>query len=221
MNVRIGPNLIKEVADHMRTLRSRERESLREASNVSDEYIELDVNNPVLDQIRWQGFAAEAAKLPGNWFITSRRFYCEVTLTESQKLLINTTEPKMTVAIQLDHEVIHSPLAATRSYADKQVFSGELLPEVTHMFELTGKLSASTHRWDRVIKEVTKYLELHKSLNTAVKEMPAIKAYLPRPMLERLEAANAERPKPKGATAAESVDFGLIAATAMKVRMDT
>lgn len=193
-------------------------------------YLQIDNQKQPLpeyfDNLLWQGFKEQAAKLPTKWFDDTRSIWIEIAPNEEQgKLLqqIGRASNYQKTRLELTQRVPCSPQTATSDFRPGDIISvhGDAVPEFTEALQYTAARKEIEDRWGKVRRQVIDYLESYKSLGKAIAELPSIKAFIPAEALERLERKTTTAPVSTPVSKADAVDKGLIAAMAMRDRMSS
>ena len=227
--VQINRKLIDGARDVVRSKSNAEIRALEEKHQQRTlSYLTIDNQKQPLpeyfDTLLWQGFKEQAAKLPVKWFENTRAVFVEVAPNEEQSRLleqIGKAPVYQKTRLELTQRVLCSPQTAMSDFHTDKIISvyGDAVPEFTEALLFTAARKEIEERWGKVRRQVIDYLESYKSLGKAVTDLPSIKAFIPEEALERLERKTTATSAPNTPNKADSVDKGLIAATAMRDRM--
>jgi len=157
----------------------------------------IDIGTPLHDEFRkvvttivWQEAPDLADKMPESWCKMSDSV--DVKFTQGSHLV------RSTIEMATGDKIKMPPMFSrwdTVEIDDTQ--TTPLIKEwLSKRYTEEEKRSEIFSTFDTIKKQLTKYLESHASLNTAIKEMPELEMYVPQEYLDKL-AEKTVRDKPK------------------------
>jgi len=237
--VKLTDNMIRAITQQVRAKKTQELNKVSTYSLLVESLrIDLDVtfNRPnYLDDVAFQGYAEVARQLPKSWFSQENRMYALATLTDEQQMLLNEIDPEhrlvkrhtnngnvaIIVGLNLNKQISCSSVTVTSSWNINEEIHRLRTIDASGLDEVTEALKKQRERtkietyWAQVEKEILDYLKDFKSLNAAVKKLPALKAFIPSQTMERLE----KRVERASSSAPSSqADLSIISSSAMRTR---
>jgi hypothetical protein len=229
--VRISKSLIEDAKRKIHEMRHVEHKKIVGSGSIlSTTHVQVNEIPDGFDRVRFQDHAKIAQELPKSWFWTERRFYVNYVPTPEELELVEELCPDeinrehegfvyVTLTIVLPEDVTHSLAACTRhSDSPRQFLPTGSLPGYIEALRRVKDGRAVDKHWSAVIDEVVGFLSSQSTLNAALKALPAIRAYIPEDVLDRVDQV-VERRKPEQTEAEPVFNTELIAATAVRLRM--
>jgi len=167
----------------------------------------------------WSAAPQLRNQLPSDWCTTPNRIDVHINDDHGKRI-------KFTSVDSTDQDPLVCPPKVTSSYApDHKIKYSNLSPDVVTWVEENKQRAAKCaeigDQFNTVRQQLAAFMSQHKSLNTALKEMPEIELYVPERFMERYRAKAAPRVKPEAPTNVEelNIDRDSLAAAAIAHRM--
>lgn len=158
-------------------------------------------------------------QMPADWCTTPNRIDVHIQDDYGKRI-------KFTRVDSTDQDPLVCPPKVNSSYApDHRIKYSKLSPDVVTWMEANSSRAAKCaeieSQFNTVRQQLAAFMSQHKSLNTALKEMPEIELYVPERFMERYHAKAAPRVKPEAPTNVEelNIDRDSLAAAAIAHRM--
>jgi len=167
----------------------------------------------------WSAAPQLRNQLPSDWCVTPNRIDVHIQDDHGKRI-------KFTRVDSTDQDPLVCPPKVNSSYApDHKIKYRNLSPDVVTWMEdnrqRAAKCAEIESQFNTVRHQLAAFMAQHKSLNTALEEMPEIELYVPERFMERYRAKAAPRVKPEALTNVEdlNIDRDGLAAAAIAHRM--
>jgi hypothetical protein len=167
----------------------------------------------------WSAAPQLRNQLPSDWCVTPTRIDVDIQDDHGKRI-------KFTRVDSTDQDPLVCPPKVNSSYApDHKIKYRNLSPDVVTWMEdnkqRAAKCAEIESQFNTVRQQLAAFMSQHKSLNTALEEMPEIELYVPERFMERYRAKAAPRVKPEAPTNVEelNIDRDSLAAAAIAHRM--
>jgi len=167
----------------------------------------------------WSAAPQLRNQLPSDWCTTPNRIDVDIQDDHGKRI-------KFTRVDSTDQDPLVCPPKVNSSYApDHKIKYRNLSPDVVTWMEdnkqRAAKCAEIESQFNTVRHQLKAFMSQHKSLNTALKEMPEIELYVPERFMERFRAKAAPRATPEAPTNVEelNIDRDSLAAAAIAHRM--
>jgi len=184
MLVRITQELKYDVGNHIDNRLKPKDYHLEFGVHRVEDTFKLPATHPVIPKITWGQHVALKDLMPPEWLETIASYGSEHLL----RLTIEEGEKCYCIDVKLQGDAKSLKVPPRCSSGHRFGVPADICPEIRGFFDNKVKETELNNKWQKIKRDIKAFLESAKSLNSALKAWPGLRAFIPDQYLQRVDA---------------------------------